>query len=241
MRSQVKGLNRASLNTQDGISLIETAEGYLSNISSLLQRIRELSVQSANGIYSNEDRLHIQIEVSTLIDEIDKVASHAQFKGMDILNGKFSNAIEGEQLFGSIWFHIGSNMNQREKVFINTSNSKALGLRDFFSNEILSISSINNANYAISKIDDALSNINRQRGNLGAYHNRLFYTVKGLMISSENVQKAESVIRDSDMAKEVVEYFKNFILTTSTFTLFNYDRVVKHDNLMFIMSSGKID
>ena len=238
MRSQIKGLNRANLNAQDGISLIETADGYLSNVTSMLQRIRELAVQASNGIYTSEDRLQIQVEVSSLIDEIDRVASHAQFNGLAILTGRFSEAIEGEHLYGSMWFHLGANMNQRERVIIGTITSKALGLKNFQDN-IISISTADKANSTIGSLDKALMKVNKQRADLGAYYNRLLYASKGLMISSENTQAAESVIRDADMAKETVDYLKHQILTQSNLNVIQRNNIIKNDSLIYLIMKNR--
>jgi flagellin len=238
MRSQIKGLNRANLNAQDGISLIETTDGHLSGITSMLQRIRELAVQASNGIYTSEDRLQIQIEVSSLIDEIDRVASHAQFNGLTMLTGRFSEAIEGEHVYGSMWFHIGANMDQRERVVISTITAKALGLK-YFGGDVLSISTADKANFAIGAIDNALMKVNKQRADLGAYYNRMLYTSKGLMITSENTQAAESAIRDADMAKETVNYLKHQILTQSNLNVIQRNNIIKNDSLIYLIMKNR--
>ena len=113
MRSQVRGLNQANTNAQNGISFIQATEGYLQETQDILQRIRELSVQSSNGIYSAEDRMQIQVEVSQLIAEVDRIASHAQFNGMNMLTGRFARETGENTVTGSMWFHIGANMDQR--------------------------------------------------------------------------------------------------------------------------------
>ena len=115
MRSQIKGLIRAEKNAADGISFIQTAEGYLQESQDVLQRIRELAIQSSNGIYTAEDRVQIQVEVSQLVDEINRVASHAQFNGMNLLTGRFARGTGDNFVTGSMWFHIGANMDQRER------------------------------------------------------------------------------------------------------------------------------
>lgn len=235
MRAQIFGLNRANLNAQDGISFIETTDGYLSNVSSILQRIRELAVQSANGIYDNNDRTLIQVEVSALIDEVDRIASHAQFNGLNMLTGKFSASIEGEQLFGSMWFHLGANMNQKERVFIGTITSQSLGLRNRTGNTMLSLSTPDKSNSALGTLDKALTRVNSERASLGAYYNRLFYTSKGLMLSSENTQHSESVIRDADMALEMIRFVKSKILIQNISQLINRNRIVKNDAMLFLL------
>ena len=110
MRSQIRGLRQATRNTEDGISLIQTAEGYLGESHAILQRIRELAVQAANGVYTSEDRMQIQVEVSALIDEIDRIASHAQFNEMNLLTGRFARETGENRVTASMWFHIGANM-----------------------------------------------------------------------------------------------------------------------------------
>ena len=212
MRSQIRGLNRASKNAADGISFIQTTEGYLQETTDLIQRIRELAVQSSNGIYTDEDRIMIQVEVSSLIAEIDRVASHAQFNGMNMLTGRFARPTGENNVTASMWLHIGANMDQRTQVFIGTMSAAALGLRNVGTEEILSLAAPDDANRAIGTLDEAIKKINKQRADLGAYQNRLEKTVEGLDIGAENLQASESRIRDSDMAKEMVEFTKNQVL-----------------------------
>lgn len=210
MRSQIRGLNTAEKNIMNGVSLIQTTEGYLQETQDILHRVRELSVQSANGIYTEEDRMQIQVEVSQLVDEINRVASHAQFNGMNILTGRFAEAAEGEGSFMQL--QIGANMDQSEKVFIGTMTALALGLQEEQGNGIIELNSVEGANVAIGKLDEALKNVNSQRANLGAYQNRFEMAAKGIAISAENLQAAESQIRDVNMASEIVELTKNQIL-----------------------------
>jgi flagellin len=216
MRAQIRGLNRAAQNSQDAISFIQTTEGYLSETTSILQRIRELSIQASNGIYSSEDRLQIQVEVSQLIDEVDRIASHAQFNGMNILTGRFAQPAGHNVPTASMWFHLGANMDQREQVYIGTMNSQGLGLKaKAGSAEVatfITISTPQAANRVIGMIDSALQKVNKQRADLGAYQNRLMYTIEGLGVGAENLQAAESRIRDTNMAEEMSELIKNQIL-----------------------------
>jgi flagellin len=214
MRSQIRGLNQASTNAQNGISFIQTSEGYLQESQDILQRLRELAVQAANGIYTEEDRTYIQIEVSALVDEIDRIASHAQFNGMNMLTGRFARATGQNVVTASMWFHIGANMDQRKQVFIGTMTSKGLGIRDL-DETFISLENMDGANKAIGTIDAALKIINKQRADLGAYQNRLEHVVRGLDIGAENLQASESRIRDTNMANQMVEYVKNQILTQS--------------------------
>ena len=215
MRSQIRGLNRASANAQDGISFIQVAEAFLQETTDVMQRIRELSVQSSNGIYSAEDRLYIQVEVSQLVAEVDRIASHAQFNGMNMLTGRFARETGENTVTASMWFHIGANMDQRVRAYVGTMTAKALGVRDVGDESILKIDTPETANRAIGTLDEAIKKINKQRADLGAYQNRLEMSVVGINIAAENLQASESRIRDVDMAKEMVEYTRNQILTQS--------------------------
>ena len=213
MRAQIRGMNQASTNAQNGISFIQTTEGYLQETTDIVQRIRELAVQSSNGIYSDEDRMQIQVEVSQLVAEVDRIASQAQFNGMNMLTGRFAKPTGENTVTGSMWFHIGANMDQRTQVFIGTMSAAALGLRNIGSEEIITLAAPDDANRAIGTLDEALNKINKQRADLGAYQNRLEKTVVGLDIGAENLQASESRIRDTDMAKEMVDFTKNQVLT----------------------------
>ena len=215
MRSQIRGLNQASANAQNGISFIQVAEAFLQETTDVIQRIRELSVQSSNGIYSAEDRLYIQVEVSQLIAEVDRIASHAQFNGMNMLTGRFARETGENTVTASMWFHIGANMDQRTRAYIGTMTAKALGVRNIGDESIMTIDTPETANRAIGTLDEAIKKINKQRADLGAYQNRLELTVVGINIAAENLQASESRIRDVDMAKEMVDYTKNQILTQS--------------------------
>ncbi|EEV21453.1 flagellin [Treponema vincentii] len=214
MRSQIRGLNQAGQNIQNGVSFIQATEGYLAETTDIMQRMRELAVQAANGIYSAEDRMQIQVEVSQLVDEVDRIASHAQFNGMNLLTGRFAK----DSATGPMQLHVGANMDQSEKLFVGTMTAMALGLAGGAQGgegDMITISSVEGANMAIGTIDNALKQINKQRADLGAYQNRFELAYNGVAIASENLQAAESRIRDADMAKEVVEYTKNQILMQS--------------------------
>ena len=219
MRSQIRGLRMASMNAQNGISFIQTAEGYLQESQDIIQRLRELAVQSSNGIYSTEDRMQIQVEVSQLVDEINRIASHAQFNGMNLLTGRFAKAMGENAVTASMWLHIGANMDQRIQVFIGTMTAQGLGVQGTngmpSSATFISLSSPDRANMAIGVVDAALKKINKQRADLGAYQNRLDYAMKGLDVGAENLQAAESLIRDVDMAQQMVEFVKDQILMQS--------------------------
>jgi len=213
MRSQIRGLKQASRNIENAISFIQTTEGYLQEIQDILHRLRELSVQSANGIYTMEDRMQIQVEVSQLVDEVNRVASHAQFNGYNMLTGAFSNPANGGTPTASMWFHVGANMDQREKAYIGTMTSEALGLK--VEGRAVSLSTPDSANSTIGVVDEALTRVSRQRADLGAYQNRFEMSVKGVLVGAENIQAAESLIRDTDMAEQMVEFVKNSILVQS--------------------------
>ena len=212
MRAQIRGLNQASQNAQNGISFIQTTEGYLQETTDIMQRIRQLAVQSSNGIYSDEDRMQIQVEVSALVSEVDRIASAAQFNGMNMLTGRFAQSTGENVVTGSMWFHIGANMDQRMQVFIGTMTAEALGVRELGTGTKISLAAPDDANRAIGTIDAALTKINKQRADLGAYQNRMEYAVKGLDISAENLQASESRIRDTNMATQMVEFTKNSVL-----------------------------
>ena len=213
MRSQIRGLNQANKNIENGVSFIQTTEGYLSETTDILQRIRELAVQSSNGIYSDEDRMQIQVEVSQLVSEIDRIASQAQFNGMNMLTGGFA----AESASGRIMqFQIGANVDQNARVYIGTMTATALGLKGAQGTDAnISISTPDSANMAISTVDQALLTVSKQRADLGAYQNRFETAAQGVSVAAENLQAAESRIRDTDMATEMVEYAKNQILTQS--------------------------
>lgn len=215
LRGQIRGLNQAERNIQNGVSFIQTSEGYLQENQDILHRIRELAVQSANGVYTPEDRMQIQVEVSQLVDEINRIASHAQFNGMNIMTGRFAR--DAEDTGANIMqFQVGANMDQSERVYIGTMTAEALGLQEAQGETgMISISTVETANQAIGSLDAALKTVSKQRADLGAYQNRFEMASKGVAIAAENLQAAESRIRDVDMASEMVEYVKNQILLQS--------------------------
>ncbi len=210
MRTQVNGLRQAERNAEDGMSMIQTTEGYLQQVAEIVQRVRVLAIQSSNGIYTDEDRQMMQVEVSQLIDEVDRIASQAEFNTMKLLQGDFARGSRT----GSMWFQMGPNMHQRERVFIKTMTALALNMRNP-DTTLVSLSTASKANEIIGVMDEALYTINKQRANLGAYFNRLEHSSKGLMNAYENIQAAESRIRDADMAEEMTGFTKNQILIQS--------------------------
>jgi len=208
MRAQVRGLNQASQNISNGVSFIQTTEGYLRSTTDVLQRMRELSVQSANGIYSTEDRMQIQVEVSQLVAEVNRIASQAQFNGMNLLTGKFAAGGAGIQ------FQVGANMDQNVKAFVGNMSAQGLQLTGAQGAAAKgpTISTAESANSMIGTVDSALKIVNKQRADLGAYQNRFEIAKKGVDVAAENLQASESIIRDTDMAKEMVSFVRSQIL-----------------------------
>jgi flagellin len=215
LRSQIRGLNQAGRNIENAISFIQVAEGYLAESQDIMHRIRELSVQSANGIYTDEDRMQIQVEVSQLVDEVNRIASHAQFNGMNVLTGSFASSAGGGTEVRQLYFQVGANMDQRERVYIGTMTAHGLGLQAGAANAV-SVSAPDPANRTIGIVDEALRRVSRQRADLGAYQNRFEMAAKGVAVASENMQAAESLIRDADIAAQMVEYTKDSILVQSS-------------------------
>jgi len=211
MRAQIQGLRQAERNTEDGMSFVQTAEGYLNQTAAILQRIRVLAVQSSNGIYTQGDRQLIQVEVSALIDEVDRIASQAEFNKFRLLLGDFART----NARASMWFHMGANMHQRERVYIQTMTSLGLGLKERTGRFLANLSTAELSNRSIGIVDDALHKISKQRADLGAYYNRLEHAARGLMNAYENIQASESRIRDADMAETLVDLTKDQILTQS--------------------------
>lgn len=225
MRSQVRGLRQAERNTEDGMSFIQTTDGYLDQISNVLQRVRELSIQSANGIYHDSDRVLMQVEVSQLIDEVNRISSQAEFNRFKILQGDFAR---GSQNKKTMWFHMGPNAMQREQVFIMTMNAQALKVQN------VNLSSASNANDAIGLVDEAIERLSKQRADLGAYSNRLEKSAKGLMSAYENVMASESRIRDADMAEEMVNYTRDQILQSAAVSMLAQANVRSHQALRLL-------
>ncbi|MBE1555013.1 flagellin [Sporosarcina limicola] len=200
MRGQIRGLDMASKNSQDGISLIQTAEGALNETHSILQRMRELAVQSATGTNTNEDRTAIEAEITQLNFEIDRIATSTQFNTMNLLDGSLTSMV----------LHVGANENQQMKFAIVSMDSEAIGVAT------INIATQADSNLAITVIDAAIKKVSDTRAGLGAIQNRLEHTINNLGASSENLTAAESRIRDVDMAKEMMEFTKNNILTQAS-------------------------
>ncbi|NPV27618.1 MAG: flagellin [Firmicutes bacterium] len=200
MRGQIRGLEMAAKNAQDGISLIQTAEGVLNETHSILQRMRELAVQSANDTNNSNDRAELQKEVDQLIAEIDRIANNTEFNTQKLLDGSLSGS--GNALI----FHIGANSGQTIKLDINSMTASGLGVSG------VNISTQSGAEAAITTIQAAIDTVSSERSKLGAYQNRLEHTINNLGTASENLTAAESRIRDVDMAKEMMEFTKMNIL-----------------------------
>ena len=196
MRSQINGLNKASTNAEDGISLIQTAEGALNEAHEILQRMNELATQAANDTNTTVDRNAIQAEIDALTDEIDRIAETTQFNTMNLLDGTFSSKN----------LQVGALENQKISISINKMNASGLSITG------LSVSSFTAAGSTMTKVQAAIDTVSTQRSALGAIQNRLEHTVDNLDTTSENTQAAESRIRDTDMASEMVKYSKNQIL-----------------------------
>jgi flagellin len=210
MRSQIRGLNQAGQNIQNGISFIQTTEGYLQETQDIVHRVRELAVQASNGIYTQSDRQNIQVEVSQLVDEVNRVASHAQFNTMNLLTGAFAK--EGGK---GLQIQVGANVDQNKSIFIGTMNASALGLetQGAQGRQAISLAAPDSANLAIATLDGAINKITKQRADLGAYQNRFEMAYKGVSIAGENLTASESRIRDVDMASQMVSYTKNQVLS----------------------------
>ncbi|WXR62342.1 flagellin [Peptostreptococcaceae bacterium AGR-M142] len=201
MRAQIRGLNQASRNAQDGISLIQTAEGALDETHAILQRMRELAVQSANDTNVTEDRTAIQSEIDQLASEITRIAENTEFNTQGLLTGGLSAK-----------FHVGANSSQVISVSIN--NMKATAIFSALTN--ISVAAQSTAEDAIAAINNAITIVSEERSNLGAFQNRLEHTIKNLDNSAENLQSAESRIRDVDMAKEMMKMTKLNILSQAS-------------------------
>ncbi len=213
LKNQVRGLNQAQRNAQDGISLLQTAEGALNETHSLLGRMRELAVQSANDTLSNSDRLHIQDEVNALLSEVDRIANSTQFNKIGLLDGSAS----------AVKLHIGANVepttpdgSNQITVSISASGTTSLGVNVIATAGAVSLTTQSGANSAISALDTAIETISTTRGKIGAYQNRLDHMIESLGVASENAGAANSRIRDADVAKAVSEMVRTQILQQST-------------------------
>jgi flagellin len=203
MTSQINGLDQATQNAQNGISLIQTAEGALNETTAILQRIRTLAVQSRNDTNTDNDRGQTQKEVAALLSEIDRIATTTQFNTKNLLNGSASDT--------SLVFQIGANQGQVLSVTITNmgTSAGALGVSG------VSLGVAGSASHAVSVLDAAISKVSSQRASLGAVQNRLTHTVNNLEVASENLSAARSNLQDTDMAKEMANYSKQQVLIQS--------------------------
>lgn len=214
MRSQIRGLNQASRNVMNGVSMLQTAEGYMQSTTDILQRIRELAVQSANGIYSDEDRAMLQTEVEQLVSEVDRISQTAEFNGMTLLSGRFAE--------DGIRLQVGANVDQNFTVKLDDMSASALGLKNAGQDgteQAISLADPESANMALATVDEALKTVNKSRADIGASMNRMEMTQKGIDIASENLAASESRIRDADMAKTITDHVKNQILQQASVSL----------------------
>ena len=207
MRGQIKGLNMATKNSQDGISLIQTAEGALNETHSILQRMRELSVQSANDTNTTEDREKLQLEMNQLRQELDRVSTSTEFNTRKLLTGEYAE--------GGLTFHIGANKDQNVKFQVADMGATYLKVNGATDEEAVSISTQDDANVAIEIVNNALERVSEERAKFGALQNRLEHTINNLRVSGENLQASESRIRDADMANEMVSLNKDKIISQS--------------------------
>ena len=201
MRSQIRGLNKASSNAQDGVSLVQTAEGALNETHSILQRMNELATQAANGTNTSVDRSAIRAELDQLTSEINRIQSTTQFNTMNLLDGTFSGATKKMKL------QVGALSGQSINFSIANMCATKIGLK-----AALSVSTFTKAGSYMKAVQDAIEVVSKQRSAMGAIQNRLEHTIANLDTTSENTQSAESRIRDTDMASEMVTYSKNNIL-----------------------------
>lgn len=207
MRSQIRGLNQASRNVSNGVSLLQVAEGWMQSTTDILQRMRELAVQSANGIWDDESRMQIQTEVEQLVSEVDRISQIAEFNGMTLLSGRFAE--------DGIKLQVGANADQNFTVKLADMSATALGLKGAGQDgteQSISLADPDSANMALATIDEALKTVNKNRADIGASMNRMEMTKKGIDIASENISASESRIRDADMAKSITEHVRNQIL-----------------------------
>ena len=201
MRSQIRGLNKASSNAQDGVSLVQTAEGALNETHSILQRMNELATQAANGTNTSVDRSAIRAELDQLTSEINRIQSTTQFNTMNLLDGTFSGATNQMKL------QVGALSGQSIDFSIANMCATKIGLKT-----TLSVSTFTKAGSYMRSVQNAIEVVSKQRSAMGAIQNRLEHTIANLDTTSENTQSAESRIRDTDMASEMVTYSKNNIL-----------------------------
>jgi flagellin len=203
MRTQIRGMNVASRNAQDGVSMVQVADGALSNVGDMLQRVRDLAVQASNGTLTDQQRGNLDTEVQQVLTEIGKTGTDTEFNGLKILAGSVATAAS------AVTLQVGANASQNIAFVIATVSASDLGISG------IAVSTAASASAAIASLDAAINTVTTNRANLGAIQNRLESTINRLGMTSENVQAAESRIRDADMASEMIDFTKNQILQQS--------------------------
>ncbi len=205
-RVQISGLKAASKNANNGISLLQTTEGYLVESQNLLGRIKELSVQASNGIYTADDRALVQKEIDQLVDEVNRVSEVANFNGLSLLDGRFAQPSAEAVPLDNLYFHVGANADEQIQAYISTFNAQSLGL------DRVNVESVEEAERSITLVDAALTRVNSQRADIGSVQSRLESISRTVDIATNNFQAAESKIRDLDIAEAVVDFSKNNIV-----------------------------
>ena len=231
MRSQIRGLNQASRNVMNGVSMLQTAEGYMQSTTDILQRIRELAVQSANGIYSDEDRAMLQTEVEQLVSEVDRISQTAEFNGMTLLSGRFAE--------DGIKLQVGANTDQNFTVKLGNMSATALGLKvsgQDGTEQSISLSDPESANMALATVDEALRTVNKNRADIGASMNRMEMAQKGINIASENIAASESRIRDADYAETVVNFARDQVLQQTASAMLAQSLNISRDSVLRLLS-----
>lgn len=203
MRSQIRGMGVAQRNAQDGVSMVQVADGALGNVGDMLQRVRDLAVQASNGTLTDAQRGNLDAEVQQILGEINKTGTDTEFNGIKILSGAVATGAS------AVTLQVGANGGQNIAFTIGTVSTTALGIGS------VAVGSASLANAAIASIDSAIGTVTTSRANLGAVQNRLEQTINRLGLTSENLQAAESRIRDADMAAEMISFTKNQILQQS--------------------------
>ena len=203
MRSQIRGMNVAQRNAQDGVSMVQVADGALGTVGDMLQRVRDLAVQASNGTLTDAQRKNLDIEVQQILSEVGKTGTDTEFNGVKILAGSVATAAS------AVTLQVGANASQNIAFTIGTVSASDLGISG------IAVSSAASASAAIASLDAAINTVTTARANLGAIQNRLESTINRLGVTAENVQAAESRIRDADMAREMIQFTKNQILQQS--------------------------
>ena len=203
MRSQIRGMNVAQRNAQDGVSMVQVADGALGTVGDMLQRVRDLAVQASNGTLTDAQRKNLDIEVQQILSEVGKTGTDTEVNGVKILAGSVATAAS------AVTLQVGANASQNIAFTIGTVSASDLGISG------IAVSSAASASAAIASLDAAINTVTTARANLGAIQNRLESTINRLGVTAENVQAAESRIRDADMAQEMIQFTKNQILQQS--------------------------